>query len=126
MGSGLELNAVSSDCRAPESTLGVNSTCCDGKKHIGNCPRITILIGEVESHGGVDENYTLPADKKGASEGAIAMIYVSGFGWALGIRRARLRPMTSTKKRAQRIAAINFMIPNTAVTSSRRELHTTS
>ncbi|KAJ6188081.1 hypothetical protein N7519_002989 [Penicillium mononematosum] len=33
---------------------------------------------------GVDENYTLPADKKGASEGAIAMIYVSGFGWALG------------------------------------------
>ncbi|KAJ5486799.1 hypothetical protein N7530_001099 [Penicillium desertorum] len=33
---------------------------------------------------GVDENYTLPADKKGASEGAIAMIYLSGFGWALG------------------------------------------
>ncbi|CAG8101949.1 unnamed protein product, partial [Penicillium nalgiovense] len=33
---------------------------------------------------GVDENYTLPADKKGPSEGAIAMIYVSGFGWALG------------------------------------------
>ncbi|KAJ5943751.1 hypothetical protein N7516_003919 [Penicillium verrucosum] len=33
---------------------------------------------------GVDESYTVPADKKAASEGAIAMIYVSGFGWALG------------------------------------------
>ncbi|KAF4760960.1 hypothetical protein N7455_001861 [Penicillium solitum] len=33
---------------------------------------------------GVDDSYTVPADKKAASEGAIAMIYVSGFGWALG------------------------------------------
>ncbi|EKV08285.1 MFS quinate transporter, putative [Penicillium digitatum PHI26] len=33
---------------------------------------------------GVDESYTVPAGKKGASEGAIAMIYISGFGWALG------------------------------------------
>ncbi|KAJ5499420.1 Major facilitator superfamily domain general substrate transporter [Penicillium expansum] len=33
---------------------------------------------------GVDDSYTVPADKKGASEGAIAMIYISGFGWALG------------------------------------------
>ncbi|KAJ5384150.1 Major facilitator superfamily domain general substrate transporter [Penicillium concentricum] len=33
---------------------------------------------------GVVEGYTVPEGKKGASEGAIAMIYVSGFGWALG------------------------------------------
>ncbi|KAJ5771414.1 uncharacterized protein N7511_003465 [Penicillium nucicola] len=33
---------------------------------------------------GVLDDFQLPADKKGASEGAIAMIYVSGFGWALG------------------------------------------
>ncbi|KAJ5087144.1 hypothetical protein N7456_010760 [Penicillium angulare] len=33
---------------------------------------------------GVDDNFKLPANKKGASEGAIAMIYISGFGWALG------------------------------------------
>lgn len=33
---------------------------------------------------GVDEDFELPAADKGASRGAIAMIYVSGFGWALG------------------------------------------
>jgi hypothetical protein len=33
---------------------------------------------------GVVGGFKLPANKKGASEGAIAMIYVSGFGWALG------------------------------------------
>lgn len=33
---------------------------------------------------GVVDGFILPASKKGASEGAIAMIYVSGFGWALG------------------------------------------
>jgi hypothetical protein len=33
---------------------------------------------------GVVESFVLPANKKGASEGAIAMIYLSGFGWALG------------------------------------------
>ncbi|KAJ5885963.1 uncharacterized protein N7473_008637 [Penicillium subrubescens] len=33
---------------------------------------------------GVVKNFKLPASKKGASEGAIAMIYLSGFGWALG------------------------------------------
>lgn len=33
---------------------------------------------------GVDDSYTVPDSKKAASEGAIAMIYVSGFGWALG------------------------------------------
>ncbi|CAI7616808.1 unnamed protein product [Penicillium glandicola] len=33
---------------------------------------------------GVVDSYVVPAGKKGASEGAIAMIYVSGFGWALG------------------------------------------
>lgn len=33
---------------------------------------------------GVVEDFQLPANKKGASEGAIAMIYISGFGWALG------------------------------------------
>ncbi|KAJ5835349.1 Major facilitator superfamily domain general substrate transporter [Penicillium robsamsonii] len=33
---------------------------------------------------GVVEGYMVPEGKKGASEGAIAMIYVSGFGWALG------------------------------------------
>ncbi|CAG8250926.1 unnamed protein product [Penicillium salamii] len=33
---------------------------------------------------GVNEDFELPASKKGASEGAIAMIYLSGFGWALG------------------------------------------
>ncbi|KAJ5691776.1 Major facilitator superfamily domain general substrate transporter [Penicillium macrosclerotiorum] len=31
-----------------------------------------------------DDGYVLPESKKGASEGAIAMIYISGFGWALG------------------------------------------
>ncbi|KAL4988867.1 general substrate transporter [Aspergillus falconensis] len=33
---------------------------------------------------GVDDSYTLPASKKGSSRGAIAMIYISGMGWALG------------------------------------------
>ncbi|TXT10542.1 hypothetical protein VHUM_02047 [Vanrija humicola] len=33
---------------------------------------------------GVDKSYHLPANKKSVSMGAIAMIYVSGFGWALG------------------------------------------
>lgn len=33
---------------------------------------------------GVVDDFKLPASKKGASEGAIAMIYISGFGWALG------------------------------------------
>lgn len=33
---------------------------------------------------GVVENYKLPDSKLGASRGAIAMIYISGFGWALG------------------------------------------
>ncbi|KAM6537971.1 hypothetical protein FALCPG4_003865 [Fusarium falciforme] len=33
---------------------------------------------------GVVEDFVLPDADKGASRGAIAMIYVSGFGWALG------------------------------------------
>ena len=33
---------------------------------------------------GVVDGFELPASQKGAGEGAIAMIYVSGFGWALG------------------------------------------
>ncbi|KAM0352334.1 hypothetical protein ACHAPU_001999 [Fusarium lateritium] len=33
---------------------------------------------------GVDEDFVLPDADKGASRGAIAAIYVSGFGWALG------------------------------------------
>jgi hypothetical protein len=33
---------------------------------------------------GVVEDFVLPNADKGASRGAIAMIYVSGFGWALG------------------------------------------
>lgn len=33
---------------------------------------------------GVVEGFVLPASQKAASRGAIAMIYVSGFGWALG------------------------------------------
>ncbi|KAL4998367.1 general substrate transporter [Aspergillus recurvatus] len=33
---------------------------------------------------GVDDSYTLPDSKKGSSRGAIAMIYISGVGWALG------------------------------------------
>lgn len=33
---------------------------------------------------GVEDDFKLPANMKGAGEGAIAMIYVSGFGWALG------------------------------------------
>ncbi|RDW86983.1 putative MFS quinate transporter [Aspergillus mulundensis] len=33
---------------------------------------------------GVDDTFTLPSSKKGASQGAIAMIYISGVGWALG------------------------------------------
>ncbi|KAJ5773751.1 Major facilitator superfamily domain general substrate transporter [Penicillium paradoxum] len=33
---------------------------------------------------GVIDSFVLPDNKKGASRGAIAMIYLSGFGWALG------------------------------------------
>lgn len=33
---------------------------------------------------GVVDDFVLPGKDKGASRGAIAMIYVSGFGWALG------------------------------------------
>ncbi|KAI1383753.1 putative MFS quinate transporter [Hypoxylon trugodes] len=33
---------------------------------------------------GVDDSYVLPAAERGASRGAIAMIYISGCGWALG------------------------------------------
>jgi hypothetical protein len=33
---------------------------------------------------GVVKGFKLPENKKGASEGAIAMIFISGFGWALG------------------------------------------
>ncbi|KAI0015019.1 putative MFS quinate transporter [Xylariomycetidae sp. FL0641] len=33
---------------------------------------------------GVDDSYVLPPGEKSASRGAIAMIYISGFGWALG------------------------------------------
>ncbi|KAH8701005.1 putative MFS quinate transporter [Talaromyces proteolyticus] len=33
---------------------------------------------------GVDSHYVLPASMHGASRGAIAMMYISGFGWALG------------------------------------------
>ncbi|KAH7261762.1 general substrate transporter [Fusarium tricinctum] len=33
---------------------------------------------------GVDEDFVLPDADKGLSKGAVAMIYVSGFGWALG------------------------------------------
>ncbi|KAJ5715524.1 Major facilitator superfamily domain general substrate transporter [Penicillium malachiteum] len=33
---------------------------------------------------GIVDSYTLPDNKKGASKGAIAMIYISGAGWALG------------------------------------------
>ncbi|KAL4976228.1 general substrate transporter [Aspergillus desertorum] len=33
---------------------------------------------------GVNDSYTLPDSKKGSSRGAIAMIYISGVGWALG------------------------------------------
>ncbi|KAH7137742.1 general substrate transporter [Dactylonectria macrodidyma] len=33
---------------------------------------------------GIEEDFVLPKSDKGASRGAIAMIYLSGFGWALG------------------------------------------
>lgn len=33
---------------------------------------------------GVDDSYVLPQAEAGASRGAVAMIYISGFGWALG------------------------------------------
>ncbi|KIL85077.1 hypothetical protein FAVG1_11506 [Fusarium avenaceum] len=33
---------------------------------------------------GVDEDFVLPDSDKGVSRGAVAMIYISGFGWALG------------------------------------------
>ncbi|KAL2812721.1 general substrate transporter [Aspergillus granulosus] len=33
---------------------------------------------------GVDDAFVLPDSKKGVSRGAIAMIYISGMGWALG------------------------------------------
>ncbi|KAJ5701079.1 Major facilitator superfamily domain general substrate transporter [Penicillium malachiteum] len=37
-----------------------------------------------EPEMGIVDNYVLPDSKKGASKGAIAMIYISGAGWALG------------------------------------------
>ena len=33
---------------------------------------------------GVDEDYVLPKAEASASRGAIAMIYISGCGWAVG------------------------------------------
>jgi hypothetical protein len=33
---------------------------------------------------GTVKGFVLPSNQKGASQGAIAMIFVSGFGWALG------------------------------------------
>ncbi|RAL14092.1 putative MFS quinate transporter [Aspergillus homomorphus CBS 101889] len=33
---------------------------------------------------GIDDSFVLPESKKGISRGAIAMIYISGVGWALG------------------------------------------
>lgn len=33
---------------------------------------------------GVDDDYVLPQEHRGVSRGAIAMIYISGVGWALG------------------------------------------
>ncbi|KAL4932513.1 putative MFS quinate transporter [Aspergillus undulatus] len=33
---------------------------------------------------GVDDSYILPSNLKGPSRGAVAMIYISGVGWALG------------------------------------------
>lgn len=33
---------------------------------------------------GIDDTFELPESKRGASRGAIAMIYISGAGWALG------------------------------------------
>ncbi|KAK9371945.1 general substrate transporter [Lipomyces chichibuensis] len=33
---------------------------------------------------GIVKNFVLPASKQGVSRGAIGMIYISGFGWALG------------------------------------------
>ncbi|KAF7591680.1 hypothetical protein BBP40_001258 [Aspergillus hancockii] len=33
---------------------------------------------------GISDDFVLPESKLGASRGAIAMIYISGFGWALG------------------------------------------
>jgi hypothetical protein len=41
------------------------------------------FLTAVPEMGTVDD-FKLPESKKGASEGAIAMIYLSGFGWALG------------------------------------------
>ncbi|KAE8383820.1 general substrate transporter [Aspergillus bertholletiae] len=41
------------------------------------------FLTSVPEMGTVDD-FELPADKVGPSRGAIAMIYISGFGWALG------------------------------------------
>ncbi|KAE8137738.1 general substrate transporter [Aspergillus pseudotamarii] len=41
------------------------------------------FLTSVPEMGTVDD-FVLPADKVGPSRGAIAMIYISGFGWALG------------------------------------------
>ncbi|KAE8166964.1 general substrate transporter [Aspergillus tamarii] len=41
------------------------------------------FLTSVPEMGTVDD-FVLPADKLGPSRGAIAMIYISGFGWALG------------------------------------------
>lgn len=63
---------------------------------------------------GVDDSYTLPASKKGASEGAIAMIFLSGFGWALGwnsmqyVLTAELFPLRIRAACASIVMCIHF------------------
>ena len=44
---------------------------------------VASFLTAVPQLGTVDD-FEMPASKKGASKGAIAAIYVSGFGWALG------------------------------------------
>lgn len=63
---------------------------------------------------GVDDDYTLPDSKKGASQGAIAMIYLSGFGWALGwnsmqyVLTAELFPLRIRAACASIVMCIHF------------------
>lgn len=64
---------------------------------------------------GLEDDFVLPASKKGASEGAIAMIYLSGFGWALGwnsmqyVLTAELFPLRIRAACASIVMCIHFV-----------------
>jgi len=63
---------------------------------------------------GVDEDYILPSSEVGVRKGAIAMIYLSGFGWALGwnsmqyVLTAELYPLRIRAACASIVMCVHF------------------